>query len=246
MKKVLFLLFSVTLLWSCQSIDLLSIDYLMPAEMSFPNQLRKVAVVNNMLPSAPPTLASQFVDKPDVNSRLLYQKTQYFSGDGKTTTEALAQALADGDYFDTVIICDSALRASNNEETPRALTLDEVYNLTTQLDADFLISVENIEMRVESKATPDPYFGLFVANTDVKVAPTIRIYLPQQSPRTPISKVDSIFWQGFGDDINGAVHDLPNQQTILREASTYAGEFIAKTFVPYWQSANRTILPMAL
>lgn len=239
MKKVLFLLFSVTLFWSCQSIDLLSIDYLMPAEMSFPNQLRKVAVVNNMSASAPPTLVSQFVDKPDVNSRLLYQKTQYFSGDGKTTTEALAQALADGDYFDTVIICDSALRASNNEETPRALTLDEVYNLTTQLDADFLISVENIEMRVESKATPDPYFGLFVANTDVKVAPTIRIYLPQQSPRTPISKVDSIFWQGFGDDINGAVHDLPNQQTILREASTYAGEFIAKTFVPYWQSANR-------
>ena len=94
-------------------------------------------------------------------------------------------------------------------------------------------------MRVESRATPDPYFGLFVANTDVKVAPTIRIYLPQQSPRTPINKVDSIFWQGFGDDINGAVHDLPNQQTIIREASTYAGEFIAKTFVPYWQSANR-------
>ena len=86
MKKVLFLLFSLTLLWSCQSIDLLSIDYLMPAEMSFPNQLRKVAVVNNMSASAPPTLASQFVDKPDANSRLLYQKTQYFSGDGKTTT----------------------------------------------------------------------------------------------------------------------------------------------------------------
>ena len=116
MKKVLLTIVGLTMLWGCQSIDYLSIDYLLPAEMSFPNQLRKVAVVNNMPQEAPITLNRQFTDMPDVNARLQYHKTQYYSGDSKIATESLAQALADGDYFDTVIICDSALRAGDKEE----------------------------------------------------------------------------------------------------------------------------------
>lgn len=239
MKKVLLSLFGLTLLWGCQSIDYLTIDYLLPAEMSFPNELRKVAVVNNVVENAPTRLASQFTDEPDVNARMQYLKTQYFSGDSKIATEALAQALADGDYFDTVIICDSALRAGDREERRQALTREEVSELTQQLGADFLIALENLELRSVSKAEPDYYTGIFVASTDVKVASTIRVYLPKQTARTPINKVDSIFWQGFGDDINESVHGLPNQQTVVREASHFAGEFIAKTFVPYWESATR-------
>ena len=239
MKKVLFILACLTLLWGCQSIDQLSIDYLLPAEMSFPNQLRKVAVVNNMAEEAPITLNSHFTDKPDVNSRLQFQKTQYLLGESNTTTEALAQALADGDYFDMVIICDSALRAGNPEKRPHTLTTEEVNTLTEQLGADFLIAIENVELRVEQQASPNVYFGMFVANSDVKVSPTVRVYLPHQSPRTAITKVDSIFWQGFGQEINEAIHDLPNQQRVIKEASLYAGEFIAKSFVPYWETANR-------
>lgn len=239
MKKVLLIWVSLVLLCGCQSIDQLSIDYLLPAEMSFPNQLRKVAVVNNMPAEADITLNRHFTDKPNVNNRTQYRKTQYLLGDGKIVTEALAQALADGDYFDTVIICDSALRADNREERDQTLPQEEVNILANQLDADFLIAIENLELRVVQHASPDPYFGMFVANADVKVSPTVRIYLPQQSPRTAINKVDSIFWQGFGQDINEAVHDLPNLQRVAKEASAYAGEFIAKTFVPYWQTANR-------
>ena len=243
MKKVLLTIVGLTMLWGCQSIDYLSIDYLLPAEMSFPNQLRKVAVVNNMPQEAPITLNRQFTDMPDVNARLQYHKTQYYSGDSKIATESLAQALADGDYFDTVIICDSALRAGDKEERQQALTNDEVKELTQQLGADFLISLENLELRAVSKAEPDAYMGMFVASTDVKVSPTVRVYLPQQSPRLPVNKIDSIFWQGFGDDLNESIHELPNNQLLVREASLFAGEFIAKTFVPYWETANRFYFP---
>ena len=85
--------------------------------------------------------------------------------------------------------------------------------------------------------------GMFVASTDVKVSPTVRVYLPQQSPRLPVNKIDSIFWQGFGDDLNESIHELPNNQLLVREASLFAGEFIAKTFVPYWETANRFYFP---
>ena len=98
-------------------------------------------------------------------------------------------------------------------------------------------------MRVETKAQPNVYLALFVGNTDVKVAPTVRIYIPDQKPRTAITKIDSIFWEGYGEEINEAIHDLPNQRRIVREASQYAGEFIAKSFVPYWETANRFYFP---
>ena len=40
----------VLLFSGCQSIEQLSIDYMLPAEVSFPSALRRVAVVNNMPP----------------------------------------------------------------------------------------------------------------------------------------------------------------------------------------------------
>ena len=238
MRKIFLILIGLVALTGCQSLDFMSIDYLLPAEMSFPNQLRKVAVVNSVPDTTENTMARLFTEKPDVNTRMQYQKTEYLLGDGKVAAEALAQALADGDYFDEVIICDSALRAGNTE-LPPTLTQAEADALIQDLGADFLIAIENVLMRVESKAAPDSYFGLFAASTDVKVSPTVRIYLSEQKPRAAISKVDSIFWQGFGSEINEAVHDLPNQRQIIREASQHAGEFIAKTFVPYWETANR-------
>lgn len=239
MRKVLLILFGLVVLWGCQSVDYLSIDYLLPAQMSFPNELRKVAVVNNVVEGTPTQLPRQFSDEPDVNMRAQYRKTQYLSGDSKAATESLAQALADGDYFDTVIICDSALRAGDREERRQTLTRDEVNELTQQLGVDFLIALEGLELRTETKAAPDYYTGFYVANTDVKVAPTVRVYLPQPAVRAPINKVDSIFWQGFGEDITESLRELPTNQSIVSEASNYAGEFIAKTFVPYWETATR-------
>ena len=37
---------------ACQSVEQLSIDYMLPAEVSFPASLKRVAVVNNM-PDSP-------------------------------------------------------------------------------------------------------------------------------------------------------------------------------------------------
>ena len=46
------LLMGSLLLGSCQSVEQLSIDYMLPAEVSFPATLKRVAVVNNM-PNVP-------------------------------------------------------------------------------------------------------------------------------------------------------------------------------------------------
>ena len=96
MKKYASLLIGIAgcVLASCSSVQFLSFDQLCPADVSFPEQLRNVAVVNNMPPI------------PSPKSGVL--TLGHLEGDGKTSAEALAESLADTRYFDQVIICDSA------------------------------------------------------------------------------------------------------------------------------------------
>ena len=85
--------------------------------------------------------------------------TKYFNGDGKIATESLAEALANENYFDEVIICDSALRAHDMIPRESTLSKEEVEKLTQSLDADFLIALENVQMRSIRKIEYLPEWG---------------------------------------------------------------------------------------
>ena len=45
--SLVFIVLFLLTLGSCQSLEQIPIDYLQPADLSFPPQLRKVAIVNN-------------------------------------------------------------------------------------------------------------------------------------------------------------------------------------------------------
>ena len=112
------------LLGGCQSVEPLSIDYMLPAEISFPTNLRRVAVVNNM----PPVPDNQMIienreEQPKARTEVA-RKTGYFNGNARIALESLAETLADENYFDEVVICDSALRA--NDKVQRESTLSRV------------------------------------------------------------------------------------------------------------------------
>ena len=103
MNKTISLIAIVTglVLTSCGSLQTISFEQLQAADVSFPNAVRNVAVVNNMP-------AYKVGDSHDVISMEL-------KGDGKTAAEALAEEIANANYFEQVIICDSALRGQDTE-----------------------------------------------------------------------------------------------------------------------------------
>ena len=109
----LIILVAGTLLASCSSLQTISFDQLQAADVSFPDAVRKVAVINNM-----PVL------KTKDNHEILSSELE---GDGKVASEALAENIANVNYFDQVIICDSVFRAQ--DKVPRVnviLTNDEL------------------------------------------------------------------------------------------------------------------------
>ena len=161
---------------SCQSIEQISIDYLQPADLSFPPQLRKVAVVNNT--------------------------TAYANGDPKIAAESLAEEIAHQNYFDEVVICDSALRANDKLARENMLSQEEVSQLASDLGVDFIIALENLQFKATKTIRYLPDFNCYQGAMDVKVYPTVRVYVPGRSkPMTTLHPNDSIFWEDFGGSV---------------------------------------------
>lgn len=217
----------------------MSIDYMLPAEVNFPPSLKRVGVVNNM----PVVPDGHFIIKEDtqeVKGNEILHKMRYFNGKSQVTTEALAEALAKGNYFDEVVICDSALRVNDADPHENILSREEVDQLTKQLDVDCLISLENIQLKEVRKIQFLPEWKIYQGTVDVKVYPTIRIYIPNRSgPMVALRTSDSIFWEKENYSKSYVRSKLINDEDILQQASDFAGSVPVNHLLPYWKTDTR-------
>ncbi len=231
------LLSCILLLAGCQSVEQLAIDYMMPADVSFPPSLKRVGIVNNMpeVPENKPILSEE-KKKDDFE---IARKVDYYNGNAAIAAESLAQSLAGENYFNEVIICDSALRA--HDITPRAgaLSQEEVNRLTHSLDVDFLIALENVQIRSIRSIKYMRDWNVYYGTVDAKVYPTVRVYLPNRNaPMVTINHTDSIFWEESGNGTFVQAH-LINEKELVKQASEYAGTIPVKKLLPYWKTAHR-------
>lgn len=222
---------------SCQTIEQLSIDYMMPAEVSFPPELRRVAIVNNM---------SDIPDNKWIESESpkkegeIARAVALHNGDSKIAVESLAEAIAKENYFDEVVICDSALRANDKFARESTLTQEEVKDLTDQLNVDFLISLENLQLKATKTISFLPEYNCYYGSIDMLVYPTLKVYLPmRKSPMLTINANDSIFWEEYGNTDAYVRTHIISDSKMLEEASDFAGTVPVKHLLPYWKSATR-------
>ena len=223
---------------ACQTVEQFSVDYMMPADISFPTDLKRVAIVNNM-PNVPDNKLISSQEAEPKNETEIARRTDYYNGDARITTESMAETVAGHNYFDLVVICDSALRSRDIHPREATLVQEEVRQLTQELDVDFLIALENIQLKSVRKLEYIPEWRGFYGTVDVKVYPTVRIYLPNRSvPMATVNSSDSIFWEksGLSEDILG---QLVSEKELVEEASAFAGTVPVKHLLPYWTTARR-------
>ena len=221
----------------CQSVEQLSIDYMLPGDISFPSSLRKVAVINNAPQALDGLTAENHPTRQEEDDEIV-QATRHYHGYTAVTTESLAQALADENYFDEVVICDSALNSGT--KGMNILSRDDVNSLAKNLDVDFLIALEDIQMDATYKIDFMPGWGLFYGTTDVKVYPIVRIYMPNhKNPTVTVSPNDSIFWDATGNSKNDVLSNLIQEKDMIRQASEFAGTVPVKHLLPNWKTAYR-------
>lgn len=242
MAKSYSLIFASLLLLAisgCQSLEQISIDYMQPADLSFPPQLRKVAIVNNTsnLPDNKLIIATE---KTATTTPGTSFAIAYANGDPKIAAEAMAQEIAQQNYFEEVVICDSALRANDKLARENTLSQEEVRKLTNDLGVDFLIALENIQFKAVKKIRYLPEFNCYQGTVDLKAYPIIRIYLPERSkPMTTLCPNDSIFWEEFGITPPEVTSRLISDKQLLQESSEFAGVIPVKYITPSWEKGDR-------
>ena len=240
-KNLLYCIATIGLLClnACQTIEQLSIDYMLPAEISFPENLKRVGIVNNMPDTPENKLITSAEDKKKDETEIA-RRSDYYNGDSRIATEALAQAIANENYFDLVVICDSALRSK--DITPREATLsgEEIARLTRDLGVDFLIALENVQFHSLRKVSFLPDWRVFYGTVDVNVYPTVRVYLPgRKIPMVTVNCSDSIFWDAYSDSKTRIFNELIDEKDMLQQASEFAGTIPVRYLLPYWQTAKR-------
>ncbi|WP_431423951.1 DUF6340 family protein [Bacteroides hominis] len=240
MTKYPYILFVLLLVSfsSCQTVEQLSIDYMLPAEISFPNELKRVAIVNNVSATPDNTLPPKENKIKDKNE--LSRAVSYHDGQPVLTTEALAKAIAEQNYFNEVVICDSALRARDFRPRESTLSQEEVRTLTQTLGVDFIISLENLQMKSTRVFSYIPEWNTYYGTLDTKIYPTVKIYLPgRKSPMVTINSNDSIFWEEYGNTEAFVRSRLPDDKQMIRESSEFAGSIPVSKILPYWKTAYR-------
>ncbi len=215
---VLYMLMCLCGLSSCSSIQTVTFEQLCPAEISFPAQIKTIAVVNNM-PATP---------KPKSNMLTLGMQ----NAEGKSVAEALAKILADSKYFDQVIICDSALNeAPAHGREYRMLSGDEIRTLAEILDADAIISLDRVIVQNEKKEVIYPGMMQPWPVVLTKVTSVLNIYSPvREKALSKVVSVDSLEWD----------YDMaPSDKRLMEEVTHISTESLERNLVPYWNRTER-------
>ena len=220
MKKCIYLIGLLLggLFVSCGSADLLTYDQLVPAEISFPSDIRQIGVVNNM----PLSKATSQEDVP----------LAVVSAEGVYATEVLAGELADSKYFDQVIICDSALQAEEVDlNIDPKLSESEIQTLTRDLGVDLLVSLERLWVQIAKKEVYYPGWEIPIPVIQSTITPVVRLYVSGRAqPMHTITFTDSLFW-----DLSTPV----TEEMIVKESSKLAASKISSRLVPSWIPAER-------
>ena len=228
MKKNIFVIALIALLFSaCSTVNTLYFDRLEAAQISFPDAIRKVGIVNNM-----PTIEG--------DEKAMSNTAGILEGDGKVAAEALAQGIAETNYFEEVIVCDSSLcnmkvslknrQALKKEWQGNVLSSVEASRWIDELGVDVLLSVERVRIELkEGELMPGivaPYPII-----DGIITSVIRAYVAgREQPFLNLMKSDTICW-------------TPNSsltfKQIVKESSEFVAPLMLPYILPYWTETAR-------
>lgn len=219
MKKTISILaaFVSLLLSGCVSVGYVSFERLESGDINFPEDVRRVGVVNNMLPS---------LEISKLNRNLM--QFPELEGDGKIAADTLAHLLSLADYFEKVVICDSMLQTSNDSYVP--LSSQKIDNLIKDLDVDVLFSLERIKVEL-SPVSAYPSWDKHGRGIKSVITPVLIAYIPgRETPWFAINDKDSLEYGRKGTLSFGRIQ---------REASAFSAYMLMEHLLPSWKMVER-------
>lgn len=220
MKKLFPLVSLAMLLFSaCTTLRSISYERLHAAEVCFPEEVHKVGIINHM-PS--------FEEDP---ASIAYS-SGLLEGDGKVMTEAFAQAIASTNYFEQVVICDSALRSADAPlDWESSLAVGMVDSLIQALEVDMLFVTERVGIQLKESSLYVPEQMTELPAMDGVITPVVRAYVTTRTtPLFEVSCTDTVCWE---------ITPTLTYGKLIKDASEYAATLPMKQLIPHWEEIYR-------
>jgi hypothetical protein len=228
----MFALLILCLLTGCSSVRYIKIETYRPSEVTYPEQVRKVLIVNNALPQ-PPDRGYEF------KLSGVLQDTCRANADSAIfdACRALGHALVETNYFDDVLLFQEATRKDAAFYLDTKLSPEEVTALCDETGADALISFDRLLFDMKKTVTGLGGWAV-VGSIDLKIQGVVRAYLPGRTrPELSLMVSDSLYF--MEEAVSPDLLNLPPPDEALRVAGDYVGAKIHTAFVPHWSEDIR-------
>lgn len=237
MKKACSVFLVLILLAGCTSVREFYIETHNPAEITYPEYVNRILIVNNTVAQPPDT---------GVESYLLGRRQE----DGRANADSaawdacrsLGKAIVATNYFDDVLLYDFPTRTDNSLNsflTDGKMQEDKVRELCEETGTDAVISFDQLLFNVR-KDIEALEVGVYQGTVKVLIKGMVRTYLPgREAPMALIAVSDSVVFTEYAGDAKLLDHYLPSSDEALRAAGNYIGTSLHPTFVPYWEEEKR-------
>lgn len=220
---------------ACGNIRTFQIETYNPADITYPDGVSKVLLVNNAVPQPDSigyrfTLAGKSQDtcRAKADSALM------------AFCRSLGTAIADASYFEDVLLYNEPVRNDGNYLRDVPLKQEEVRQLCEENDVDAIISLERMVFVMEKDVEPFLQMGMEYGRIKVRVRGILRTYaMEREQPLAAVLVSDSVMWEEIAPDFTALDELLPPPDIALEIAADYIGSKLSNHFVPHWTEASR-------
>ncbi|WP_297902617.1 DUF6340 family protein [uncultured Parabacteroides sp.] len=232
--RSIFFIWVAGLLSACNTINYVGIETYNPAEVTFPENVAKVLIVNNAVPQ-PENTGYEYVLRGETQDTCKAKVDSALFDACRTLGEAIVEA----SYFNDVLLYHDAVRKDNLAHQDTKLTQEQVESLCNETGADAVISIDRLlfDMKKNISTLGERYI---MGVIDVRMAGVVRSYMPdREAPLATIHMKDSIYWAESADYMPVLDKILPSPENALRGAGEYFGAKVYTNFVPHWEKEVR-------
>lgn len=232
MLKILISLLTVALMTACASVRQIDIEVFNPSEVTFPDHVTKLLVVNNAVPQAPYVGSECLLFGVVQDTCLAYADSALFEA-----TRSLGEAIVDADFYDDVLLYNKPTRTDKSFLSDVKLTAEQVEELCLETGADAVISFDRLLFNSRRSIVArqnDFYEGL----TEVGIAGVVRAYLPyRQNAIVSVVMSDSVRLKEHAIGLESL--KSTSYDDLLKIAGGYIGKLAAYNFIPFWTNDVR-------
>ncbi len=233
MRSTAFLLL-ICLFTACSQMRYIGIETYNPAEITYPENVRKILIVNNAVPQPEDSgyeykIAGIIQDtaKAKADSAIVY------------ACKALGTAIFETDFFNDVLLFHENTRKDDAFLTDVKLTQEQVQALCKETGADAVISFDRLLFDMD-KVVAGSSYNYLIGMIDIRIRGVLRSYLPERNtPQATVLLSDSIFWAEQAGDMKILDLILPTPDNALQTAGEFIGNKSYSIFVPHWNRETR-------